>query len=91
MNARVVKKIIPQDEVVLDFKFTLQIEEDPNIEMVSIVVFKKLKKIDANEVTIEERIEEELDELVVGKDMKVDYDVSSYNDDNIAIRIEMKD
>ena len=88
------EKIIPQDEVVLDFKFTLQIEEDPNIEMVSIVVLKKLikiKKIDANEVAIEERIEEELDELVVGKDMKVDYDVSSYNDDNIAIRIEMKD
>ena len=76
------KKLKPNN----DFKCNLVIESDNDSSIVQIATFKRHLNIDTWSEDVEENIIEKLEEKIVGKICKIDYNVRG-SDDNFAERV----
>ena len=79
------EKSIPEDKAIIDFHCLLQVE-DPNDETIkSILVFRRLLNIQLKTST-ETEVNEVMEEEVVGKMLKVDYNTQNEEDD-VAVKV----
>ena len=83
------EKTIKVEDAIVDFHCMLQIEDNEDSTVKSILVFKRLLNVDLK-TSGEEEIEERMDECIVGKIIKVDYN-TRYEDDDVAVKVTVID
>ena len=79
------QKTLSGEEAIVDFHCMLQIEDLENSAIESILVFRRLIKIDIHE-TDEKDIEAIIENEVVGKRLKIDYN-TPHEEDNVAVKV----
>lgn len=79
------QKKLTDEEINIDFHCMVQIEDDADASMKSILVFKRLLKVHVQNNN-EEDIGEILEEHLVGKKLKIDYN-TPHEDDAVAVKI----
>ena len=79
------EKLINEENIVTDFRFNIEVEDDPNTEMTPIIVHRKHIKSILKDLT-NENIEDKIEETLIGKEITVNYDLSNF-EENVAVSI----
>ena len=79
------EKTLRKDEMITDFHCMLQIEDNEESTIKSLLAFRRLLNVDVQDMN-EEEIHEIIEKKLVGKVLRIDYNTAR-EDDDVAVKV----